>query len=160
MSTTALSTRIKRGLAWSTASNVILRVGNFSVSIIMARIIAPDEFGVFAVALTTWTVLGTLAEFGLGADLVRSRDPERKMPTVASMGLITAGVLALSMAVGASTIARTFNSPASTDVIRLMAFGLMISGFSVVPGAILQREFRQRTLFAISASALSHRPRP
>ena len=40
----------------------------------MARLIAPEQFGVFAVALTIWTILGTLAEFGLGTDLVRARD--------------------------------------------------------------------------------------
>ena len=44
----------------------------------MARLIAPSEFGVFAVALTVWAILETLAEFGLGSDLVRAEDLERR----------------------------------------------------------------------------------
>src|SRR5690606_30327506 len=82
-----LGREVGRGLGWSTLSNLVLRVGNFVVSLIMARLIAPEEFGVFAVALTVWSVLSTLAEFGLGSDLVRARDPQRRIPTVATLGL-------------------------------------------------------------------------
>src|SRR5690606_8689563 len=189
-----------RGLGWSTLSNLVLRVGNFVVSLIMARLIAPEEFGVFAVALTlwsglstlaefglgpervrardpqrrsptgaplglrasgvlavaltVWSVLSTLAEFGLGSDLVRARDPQRRIPTVATLGLLTSGVLAAGMALSAGPLAAAFRSPGATPVIMVMSIGLAIFGFSIVPAAMLQRAFRQRTLFAVNGTAL------
>ena len=148
------SRRIGHSLGWSTASSLILRVGNFGVSLVVARVVAPAEFGVFAVALTVWSILGTLAEFGLGADLVRARDFERRAPTVAVMGLVTGGALALSMALAAPLIAAAFESPDSTGVIRLMSLSLAIFGFAIVPSAVLQREFRQRALFLVNGTAL------
>ena len=98
----------------------------------MARLIAPEQFGVFAVALTVWTILHTLAEFGLGADLVRATDLERRAPTVATIGLLAGGLLALSMALAAGPIADSFRSPESVGVIRLMALSIAIFGFSIV----------------------------
>ena len=79
--------RIARGLGWSVVANAGLRIGNLLVSMLMARLIAPEQFGVFAVALTVWTILGALAEFGLGSDLVRADDLERRAPTVGSLAL-------------------------------------------------------------------------
>jgi O-antigen/teichoic acid export membrane protein len=146
--------RVGRGLGWSTASNLVLRIGNFAMSLIMARLIAPEQFGVFAVALTTWSILGTLAEFGLGTDLVRARDFSGRAPTVASVGLITSSLLALGMAIGAGPIAAAFDSPESAPVIRVMAISLLIFGFGIVPAAYLQREIRQRTLFAVNGCGL------
>jgi lipopolysaccharide exporter len=147
--------KVRRGLAWSTASNILLRLTNLAVGIIMARLIAPEAFGVFAVALTTWSILGSIAEFGLGADLVRRDDYLRHLPTVATLGAVLSAVLAASMFFGASAIASGFGSPEATGTVQLMSIPLLLIGLSVVPAALLQRSMRQGTLFAIDASALA-----
>ncbi len=152
--TPSIAAGVRRGLGWSTISNLLLRVGNFGVSLIMARLIAPDQFGVFAVALTVWSVLGTMAEFGLGSDLVRAKDPQRRIPTVATMGLLTSGVLAAAMALAAGPIGAAFESPESEPVIRVMALGMVAFGFTIVPAAMLQRAFKQGTIFAVNGSGL------
>jgi len=156
VSTQAGSTagRIGRGLGWSLTGNVVLRVGNVAVSILMARLIAPEELGVFAVALTIWAILGTLAEFGLGSDLVRASDPERRAPTVATLGVLTSGLLALGMLLAAEPLAAAFRSPESRGVIAVMAISIAIFGLSIVPAARLQREFRQGTLFVVNGAGL------
>jgi lipopolysaccharide exporter len=153
-STVAPSGVIRRGLIWSTASNMVLRVSNLLVGIIMARVIAPEAFGVFAVALTVWSILSALAEFGLGADLVRRPDFERHVPTVATMGAVLSGVLAGVMYLFSPAIAVAFGSEEATGVIQLMAIPLLLIGLSVVPAALLQRNFRQGTVFAVDGSAL------
>ena len=146
--------RVSRGLSWSLVSSLVLRVGNFVVSLIVARLVAPEEFGVFAVALTVWTILGMLAEFGLGTDLIRSRDPEPRAPTVASLGVIASGSLAVTMALGAPAIAQLFESPGSAPAIRLMAVALGLFGLTIVPSALLQRAYRQRSLFVVNLTAM------
>lgn len=145
---------VRRGIIFSSASNIVLRVGNLAVGIVMARLIAPEQFGIFAIALTVWSVLGSVAEFGLGADLVRRDDYERHIPTVASLGAALSLGLAIAMVLGAPGIATAFGSAGATDVIRLMAIPMALIGFSVVPAALLQRSMRQGTLFAIDGSAL------
>lgn len=146
--------RLRRGFAWSTVSNIVGRIGNLVVGIILARLIAPEAFGVFAIALAVWSVLGSVAEFGLGADLVRRQDYERHIPTVATLGLVMSVSLALVMFMGAPQIAAAFGSESAESVVRLMAIPLALIGLSVVPAALLQRRIAQGTIFAIDGSAL------
>jgi PST family polysaccharide transporter len=152
--TGGLAGQVRRGLAWSTVSNVVLRLGNLAFGALMARLIAPNEFGVFAVALTVWMILGAFAEFGLGSDLVRRADHERYVPTVATLGLALSGTLALIMYALARPLAIGFGSPGATPVIQLMSVPLAMIGLSVVPAALLQRQLKQGTVFAIDTTAL------
>ncbi|MGO4535823.1 oligosaccharide flippase family protein [Leifsonia sp. 2MCAF36] len=146
--------RIKRGFAWSTVSNIVSRCANLVVGIVLARLIAPEAFGVFAIALAVWSVLGSVAEFGLGADLVRRTDYERHIPTVATLGLALSASLGLLMFILAPQIAAAFGSSAAEGVVRLMAIPLALIGLSVVPAALLQRRLAQGTIFAIDGTSL------
>ncbi|HYI34260.1 MAG TPA: lipopolysaccharide biosynthesis protein [Glaciibacter sp.] len=145
---------VRRGLMWSSVSNMVLRASNLLAGVIMARLIAPEDFGLFAVALTVSSILGAFAEFGLGADLVRRADFERHVPTVATMGIVLGGSLAAAMFFSSQGIAEAFGSPEATSVVQLMSLPLLLMGLSVVPAALLQRAFRQGTVFAIDGSAV------
>ena len=39
---------------WSAANTALLRLGQLGISIVIARLVAPDEFGVFVVALIAY----------------------------------------------------------------------------------------------------------
>ncbi|MFC4784703.1 oligosaccharide flippase family protein [Nocardioides sp. MAHUQ-72] len=146
-----LADKIRRGIGWSTLNNLVLRAGSFAVGIVLARVLTPEQFGVYAVALTVQTVLMTLADLGLSADLIRSSEPQRRAPSVGALGLVSGTVLALLMALSASSIAQLMGSPESTTVIALLSVTLVLAGAGVVPYAMLQRDFRQRALFGIAA---------
>jgi len=59
------------------------------------------------------------------------------------------------MFLAAAPIADGFDSPESTGVIQLMSLSLVLTGFSIVPAALLQREFRQFALFIINSVSLA-----
>ncbi|NQX28593.1 oligosaccharide flippase family protein [Microbacteriaceae bacterium VKM Ac-2854] len=141
--------RIRRGLAWSALNTVALRLGSLALGILLARLLTPEQFGVYAVALSVQAVLMTLADLGLSADLVRSDDVQRRSPTVASLGLVTGAVLAIGMAATAAPIAQLLGSPDSAPVLALLAITLLLAGAGVVPYALLQRRFDQRRLFFV-----------
>lgn len=152
MSQQGLGQQLGRGLAWSTLNSVVLRLGNFAVGVILARILAPEQFGVFAVALVVQAVLMTLADLGMSADLIRSSNPERIAPTVATLALVSGTVLATTMALSGQGLADLLGSPEAGPVISLMAFSLLLAGAGVVPYASLQRRFAQKKLFGIAAA--------
>lgn len=147
----SLGRQVGRGLGWSAAGNIALRLFNVATSVAVARLVAPSEFGAFAVALTVWLVVGTIAEFGLGTDLIRARDLEARAPTVATLAIVLGVLVALGMAACAPALAAAFESPESTGVIRLLAASAVLMGFAVVPSARLYRDFRQKELFVVNA---------
>jgi lipopolysaccharide exporter len=146
--------RVRRGVAWSLLNNLTLRVGTFAVSIALARILAPEDFGIFAIALTVQTILINLAELGLAADLVRHGNLESRGPTIATLSLASSTVLTLIMVTTAPVVATAMGSADATPVIQLMAVTMVLAGIGVVPFAQMQREFMQKQLFAIDAVSL------
>lgn len=146
----ALGARVRRGLAWSALSTVTLRVGGFLVGIVLARVLGPSEFGVYAVALTVQAVLVTLADLGLSADLIRSHEPERLAPTVGLLSLVAGGVLTAGMVATAPLVATAMGSPQSAPVVAVLSTTLLLAGAGVVPYAALQRAFEQKKIFAIA----------
>ncbi|HJV99397.1 MAG TPA: lipopolysaccharide biosynthesis protein [Arthrobacter sp.] len=146
----SLRSRIGAGLAWSTVNSLVLRLGSFAVGIVLARLLAPEQFGVFAVALTVQAVLMTLADLGMSTDLIRSANAEAKGPTVATLALVSGTVLTGAMAASAQGLADLLGSSQAGPVIAVMAFSLMLAGAGVVPYASLQRQFAQKKLFIIA----------
>lgn len=145
-----LADGVRRGLAWSTINNLVLRAGSLVLGIALARLLAPAQFGVYAIALTVQTVLMTLADLGMSVDLVRAKHPERRAPTVATLSLASGLLLALLMVLTAGPLAAALGTPQAAGVIAVLALTLVVGSAGVVPYAKLQREFRQRSLFACS----------
>ena len=148
--TAGLRSRIGYGLAWSTINSLVLRLGSFAVGIVLARLLAPEQFGVFAVALTVQAVLITLADLGMSTDLIRSDNPEVKAPTVATLAAISGATLTAVMAASAQGLADLLGSSEAGPVIAVLALSLLLAGAGVVPYAALQRRFAQKKLFIIA----------
>ena len=53
----SLSSNVRKGAVWVVASNLLLRVTNVSITAVVAHILAPRDFGVFAVAVTAYTIV-------------------------------------------------------------------------------------------------------
>ena len=147
----SLQRQIRRGLGWSLTSSLVLRMGSLVLGIILARLLTPETFGVYAVALTVQSILMTLSDLGLSADLIRARDPERRAPTVATLSLISGVLLAVLMSSVAVPLASAMGAPSAAPVIIVLSFSLVLSGLGVVPYAKLQRNIEQKKLFATGA---------
>ncbi|HWI31344.1 MAG TPA: lipopolysaccharide biosynthesis protein [Microbacterium sp.] len=146
---TSLNARAARGAAWSGLSTIILRLGGLVVGIVLARILTPEEFGIYAVALTVQAILMTVADLGLSADIIRSDDPEKVAPTVATLGLITGTVMTVITVSTSTALADLLGSPDAAPAISVLAFTLLLAGMTVVPFGMLQRRFQQRELFIV-----------
>lgn len=145
-----LGSLVRRGAMWSTLSQLTLRAGSVVLGIVLARLLAPEQFGVYAVALTVQAILANLSDLGLSADLIRCDDPERRAPVVAVVGLVASTALAVAMVLSSHALAAAFGTPDAAPVIALLAPTLILSGISVVPYAMLCRAFDQRRLFLVA----------
>lgn len=149
MAELSLGTRAARGAAWSGAGTIVLRLGGLVVGIVLARVLAPEQFGVFAVALTVQAILMAVADLGLSADLIRSDDPERIAPTVATLGLVSGTLITVLAMTTSSATADLLGSPEAGPAIAILSITLFLGSAGVVPYAMLQRRFQQRELFYV-----------
>ena len=156
MAAPTLSSKVGRGLAWSTVNTIIGRVGQLFVGIALARLIAPSEFGVFAAALVVLSVVISVSELGVSVAIVQAKDRDevdRIAPVVTTVSVASGAGLAALMALLAPWLAQALGAPAATGPIRVLALSLVIAGLSATPSACIQREFRQdRKLIADTVS--------
>lgn len=139
-----LKRQVGSAIRWSALNSVLQRVSQVGVGIVLARLVAPEQFGVFAVALVVMNIVLSVGEMGVSVALVRTSGPIAAIaPTVTTLCLASGTALALVCIVGAPWFSDAMGAPEATGVIQLMSFALVIAGASAVPGALLQRNLRQ-----------------
>lgn len=149
-----LERRVRSGLAWNALNTLAMKLGNIAIMVVVVRLVRPEEFGVFAAALTIAVILGSFADWGVSAFLMRSQaDLDEVAPTVAFIAIASGVVLAAATVVAAPLLASMFAAPEAVTPIRVMALCLVIGSLSAVPSAVLAREFRQDRLFLANAIA-------
>src|SRR5689334_3168037 len=80
----SLSASVRRGALWVVASNLLLRLATVFLTAIIAHILSPRDFGVFAVALTAYVIVSSIGELGVSSCLFRADlDIDKLAPTVA-----------------------------------------------------------------------------
>lgn len=143
-----LASQVGRGAMWAVAANIVMRLANIAITALLARLLAPDDFGVFAVALAVYLVVASLAELGMASAVARAAtEPDDIAPTVASISIFVGTGVGILMAALAPVVAALLGQPEATGPLRILSICVGLTGFFAVPGAQLVREFRQGRIF-------------
>lgn len=150
-----LAASVRRGALWSVASAAQLRATNIVTTAVVAHILDPRQFGIFAVALTAYSIVYSLGEFGVGGCLVRADlDIDALAPTLNTIAVSTSVVQAGAMVLFARPIAAALGSSAAADPIKAMALVVLIIGIFTVPSTRLIRDFRQDKVFLAEVTSV------
>ena len=91
---------------WSAGTVVLMRFGNIAIMAIVARLVAPDQFGVFALAITAHGMVICLSELGVASAVARADvDLAKVAPTVVSIAVVMSLMLAAVLAAAAEPLA-------------------------------------------------------
>jgi O-antigen/teichoic acid export membrane protein len=136
-----------RGLAWSLVGTFVTKAGSFALGLVLARLLTPADFGVFAVALAVMAFAMHVNDAGIIAACVQWRGRLEEMaPTGALIALLSSlfvyGVLWLS----APAIATLSGVPEATPLVRLLTLVIVVDGITAVRAAALLRRFEQDRL--------------
>jgi O-antigen/teichoic acid export membrane protein len=148
----SLSTSVRKGALWVVASNIVIRLANVVITAVVARILSPHDFGVFAVALTAYAVISSIGELGLSSCLIRADlDIDLLAPTVVTVSVLSSVVFAGAMAALAGPIATALGSADAVNPIRILAIAVLLLGIFAVPTAQMTRDFKQDKVFLANA---------
>jgi O-antigen/teichoic acid export membrane protein len=118
--------------------------------LILARLLAPEAFGLLAIAAVAIGLLEGLSQSGMAAALVQRDDPEDVHYDTAWTIAVARGIaIAAAMFAAAPLIAEIFDEPAATTVLRVIAFRPLLSALVSAKLPLLQRELHFRRLAAI-----------
>jgi O-antigen/teichoic acid export membrane protein len=107
---------------------------------VMARLLGPDEFGIYALALPTVSFVALLADGGLGATLAREPETSSLVWSSAFWFLLVAGfALALGASVFGIFLSHLVQQPRVSPMIALLSLSLVFLVLSVPAAARLTR---------------------
>jgi len=147
-----LGHRVGRGLGWSFLNNVVSRLGSLLSGIVLARLLAPADFGVFAVALVVLNAGLSMNELGVSLAVVRWQEGiERIAPTVTTLALGWSVLLYGICYFSAPMLASSLNAPDAAPLIRVLSLAILLDAIACVCAALITRHFMQRTRMAIDS---------
>lgn len=131
-------------LGWGLASQTGARVVSAATGIVLARILVPADYGVFAVATVVMELLVSVNDLGLFTAIVRHRgEVTSAARTAASLTMVSSAILYVLCFAAAPSVAAALNVPNATAVLRVAALVVLIDALCSVPAALLTRAFRQ-----------------
>ena len=134
---------------------VIIQTGlGLMVSILLARILPPEDFGLLATAMIFLGLAELVGSMGMGSAVIqRANVTKDDIATAGTLSVITGLVLALAVAAIAPWLADLFKEPEVTRVVQAMALGLFISAIAAVPKGMIMRRMDFKCLFFIDLIA-------
>jgi PST family polysaccharide transporter len=139
--------RTARGVLWTVTSFGANRIVTVATTIVLARLLVPSDFGLFALATLVVNFVSLFSGFGLGNTLVLGKDlDERAKGTILTL-LIALGVaFAVGLAAAAPLVAELMDQPRLDELLLAIAAILAVTGANWFYDSVLQKElaFRER----------------
>jgi PST family polysaccharide transporter len=139
-----------RGIPWTFLTLAGSRLVQIGATVVLARLLVPEDFGLVALALAISIFLGLVASLGLGGVYVVRQDlDEREQGTYLTMFLAMGAGFALLMAALSPLAARAFAEPRLDEIVLGLAVMVFFSGgLNWFYEALMQRELEFRNRFA------------
>lgn len=135
-----LGKRAMRAAAWGYAGMLGKLAIQLGSQIVLARILGPETYGLFAIGAIVVSLANFFADAGIGAVLVQRAEIDDALVMFVQTcqwlaGLMVTGLLVVS----APLIAQFFSEPRAVSIVRAMAAVCLLSAVASVPANLLRR---------------------
>ena len=145
-----LEHRVVSGVAWSFMEKLLSMVVQMAVSIIVARQLAPTDFGVMAILTFFTSVALTIVDSGFSQTLIRKEGPtDGEYRSVLGFNVAMSAILYIVLVALAYPLARFYDQPIIADIAPVLFLVLPINSLCVVQTVMFTREFRFKLLSKI-----------
>jgi len=146
--------KTRHAVIWS-AIDVFLRHGvQFIVSVILARLLVPEDFGLIAMLTLFVSIAAIFIDGGLSSALIqRQHATHTDESTIFYFNLIVAGFASALLCLAAPIIAAFFENVELIDLTYVLAFNLFLGAFGSIHTTLLAKEMNFRTIAKTGAFA-------
>lgn len=125
------------------------------VQIVMARLLAPEEFGILAIMQVFISISNIIIQSGLNTSLVQAKSVDKSdFSTVFWVCFTTSIVLYLILWFSAPFIADFYNSADLAFSLRILSIVIIVGPFASIASAKIQREMKFKKIFGASLTAI------
>jgi O-antigen/teichoic acid export membrane protein len=139
----SLGSRILSGVAWKAGSQVTLQLTRMVVALVLARILAPHDWGLAAMVLVFSGFVVVFTDNALGTALIQRRELAAEDPsTVFWISAGIGGLLALAGVALAGPLASFYGEPDVRWLFVALSVGFLVSSLGTTQMSLLIREMQ------------------
>lgn len=136
------------GLFWTFAERILAQVVSFVVSLVLARILLPEEYGIIAIVTVLISISNVFVTAGFATALIQKKDADDiDFSSVFYFGIGFAIVIYAGIYFIAPVVSGFYEYDALTPVIRVMSLTLLISSVKSVQHSYVTRAMQFRKFF-------------
>lgn len=133
----SLKRKTVKGVVWSAVERFSVQGVQFLVTLVIARILDPKDFGLVGMLTIFLAVAQSLIDSGFSQALIRKQDrSEEDNCTVFYFNIVVSALLYLLLYALAPFVAKFYNEPQLTDLMRVICIIIIINSFAVVQRAL------------------------
>lgn len=158
MAEESLKNKTVRGVLWSGADNIARYGVSFVISIILARLLTPDDYGLIGLTAIFTAICTQIINGGFKDALIRKKDAtEDDYNTAFLLNLIISIILYVVIFICSPYIADFFNRVELISLVRVSSLGMIIGAIATVQRTKLTKllDFKTQTKVTFIASIIS-----
>ncbi|MEN2776305.1 lipopolysaccharide biosynthesis protein [Acetivibrio clariflavus] len=151
-------TKVITSLFWKLLERVGTQGIQFLVQVILARLLFPKDYGILAIVVTFINIATVFIQSGFNTSLIQKKDTdENDYNSVFILGLIAAGVINVLFFFISPVVAKFYDEPQLTSILRVLSLTLFASAITSVQFAIISKKmlFKEQFLNTLLATVFS-----
>lgn len=152
------NTSVSNGMLWKILENISAQVVSFVVSIVIARILLPEDYGIIAMVNVFINIADVLITYGLSTSLIQKKDSdELDFSTIFVANLILSVLIYTILFIASPYIAKFYNNNDITLVLRVLGVKILFSAYSSIQQAHISRHmiFKSTSIASIISTICS-----
>lgn len=142
------SINVIKNFFWRIGESSGAQLVSFLVSIVLARLLAPEDYGVIALVTVFTSILQVFVDSGLGTALVQKKNADEvDFSSVFYFNVLVCLTLYAGMFVAAPAIAKFYDNPIYVPLVRVLSLTLVISGLKNIQQAYVYRHMIFKRFF-------------
>lgn len=143
--------KMARGAAWMFGARWLDKALGLVSTLVLARLLVPEDFGLVAIATAFSAFLAMLTNFSFDVALVQHKNPQRDhFDTVWTIGVLFGGGLALLLVVLAWPVAHFYGDPRLVGVMLMLALSVFVNNLRNIGCINFQRDLQFHKEFLLN----------
>lgn len=139
------------GFLWRFIQNTSSQLISFVIQIVLARILAPEDFGLITITAVFITISNVFVQNGLTSALIQKKEiDECEKSSLFYLSVCIGVFLYIVIFLCSPLIAQFYHIEEITNILRVQSIALVFSSLSSVSVALIQRELKFKKTFLIS----------
>lgn len=140
--------QVIQGAFWKFAERIAAQIVSLVVSIVLARLLSPSEYGTISLVMVFITIANVFVNSGFGQALIQKKDADSlDFSSVFYFSLGFTTILYLLLFFLAVPIAKFYDMPVLVSVLRVLSLSVPIMGINSVQQAYVARRMQFKLFF-------------